>query len=129
MTGVPLDRDYLVQILHSLASRPVVPELSEHDARILDDAGFTGDRTAATTARLDRDIRMATLVHNSKTIDDAAAHLGVTPARIRQRITTGAPWAFDSGRNRLLLPAVHRHRRSPPTSTRSCRRSQRTCTH
>ena len=104
VTGVPLDRDDFVQILHSLDSRPVVPELSEHDARILDGAGFTGYRTAATIARLDRDIRMATLVHNSKTIDDAAAHLGVTPARARQRITAGALWAFDSGRHRLLLP-------------------------
>lgn len=105
VTGVPLDRNDFVQILHSLASRnPVVPELSEHDAHILEEAGFVGDRTAATAARLDRDIRMAKLVHNSKSIDDAATHLGVTPARIRQRITAGTLWAFDSGRNRLLLP-------------------------
>ncbi len=106
VTGIPLDRDVFVQILHSLASRKrVVPELSEHDARILEEAGFVGDPAAATAARLDRDLRMAELVRSSLSIDDAADRLGVTPARVRQRLAAGTLWAFDSGRNRLLPPA------------------------
>ncbi|HEY5857474.1 MAG TPA: hypothetical protein VIW24_26455 [Aldersonia sp.] len=103
VTGVQLDRDDFVQILHGLASRGlVVPELSAHDARILDEAGFVGDPAAATAARLDRDIRMTELVRTSLSIDEGAARLGVTAARVRQRIQAGTLWAFESGRRRLL---------------------------
>ncbi|MDH6679496.1 hypothetical protein M2284_003718 [Rhodococcus sp. LBL1] len=106
VTGTDIGRDDLVQILHSLASRKsVAPELSEHDARILEEAGLVSDPAAATAARLDRDIRMVELVRSSLSIDDAADRLGVTPARVRQRLTAGTLWAFDSGRNRLLPPA------------------------
>lgn len=106
VTGIPLDRDVFVQILHSLATRkPVAPELSEHDAHVLEEVGFIGHPAAATAARLDRDIRMAELVRGSLSIDDAADRLGVTPARIRQRLAAGTLWAFDSGRIRLLPPA------------------------
>lgn len=106
VTGVPLDRDDLVQILHGLASRnPGAPELSEHDARILGEAGFVGDHVAATAGSIDRDIRMAELVRSSLSVDAAADRLGVTPARVRQRISAGTLWVYDSGRNRLLPPA------------------------
>lgn len=106
VTGIPLDRDVFVQILHDLASRArVAPELSEHDARHLEQVGFIGDPATATAARLDRDIRMADLVRCSLPIDTAADRLGVTPARVRQRLAAGTLWAFDSGRIRLLPPA------------------------
>ncbi|MGW0044359.1 hypothetical protein [Rhodococcus sp. NPDC003348] len=106
VTGADIGRDDLVQILHSLDSRnPGTPALSEHDAQVLADAGFTADPATATAARVDRDIRMLKLVGTSLSITDAAARLGVTPARVRQRIATGTLWAFDSGRNRLLPPA------------------------
>lgn len=106
VTGLTIGRDQLVQILHGLASRHrVAPALSEHDARVLEEAGFVADPAAAAMARLDRDIRMANLVRSSLSVDEAAERLGVTPARVRQRIADGTLWAFDSGRNRLLPPA------------------------
>ena len=48
---------------------------------------------------------MQELVRSSLSIPAAAELLGVTPARIRQRLTDGTLWAFQSGRNRLLPPA------------------------
>ncbi|WP_037192100.1 hypothetical protein [Rhodococcus rhodochrous] len=106
VTGIDIGRDQLVQILKSLrTTNPAGPALSEHDARVLTDAGFTASPAAATAARVDRDVRMANLAATSLSIADAAVRLGVTPARIRQRIADGTLWAFDSGRNRLLPPA------------------------
>ena len=81
------------------------PALSEHDATLLTEAGFVTDPAAATAARVDRDIRMQDLVQSSLSVADAAERLGVTTARIRQRLTDGTLWAFTSGRNRLLPPA------------------------
>jgi hypothetical protein len=54
---------------------------------------------------VDRDIRMQELVRSSLSIAQAADRLGVTAARIRQRLGEGTLWAFASGRNRLLPPA------------------------
>ncbi|GAB2643518.1 hypothetical protein ABI214_12655 [Prescottella soli] len=78
------------------------PALSEHDATLLTEAGFVTDPAAATAARADRDIRMQDLVHSSLSVADAAERLGVTAARIRQRLADGTLWAFDSGQGRLL---------------------------
>jgi hypothetical protein len=107
VTGTDLDRSHLWHILEGLASerRAAAPVLSAHDAHILDDAGFVADPVAAASARVDRDIRMQNLVHESFSIPDAAERLGVTPARIRQLLTEHKLWAFASGRNRLLPPA------------------------
>ncbi|MFC9553865.1 hypothetical protein ACFTWF_23745 [Rhodococcus sp. NPDC056960] len=106
VTGTDVGRPFFAQILHSLSDRnPAAPALSEHDAALLDDAGFVDDPAAATAARVDRDIRMQELVHGSLSIAEAADRLGVTSARIRQRLGEGTLWAFSSGRNRLLPPA------------------------
>lgn len=75
------------------------------DVTTSDDAGFVADPVAAASARVDRDIRMQNLVHESFSIPDAAERLGVTPARIRQLLAERKLWAFASGRNRLLPPA------------------------
>ncbi|MEE2058013.1 hypothetical protein [Rhodococcus artemisiae] len=106
VTGTDIGRDDLVQILRGLHSTNATPPaLSEHDAQVLADPGFTADPAAAASARVDRDIRMANLVATSLSVADAADRLGVTPAKVRQRIGEGTLWAFDSGRNRLLPPA------------------------
>ncbi|MFF0818318.1 hypothetical protein ACFYVR_24675 [Rhodococcus sp. NPDC003318] len=106
VTGVDIGRDGLVQILRGLHYQNAAgPALSEHDAQVLADAGFAADSAAAASARVDRDLRMANLVATSLSIAEAATRLGVTPARVRQRISEGTLWAFDSGRNRLLPPA------------------------
>lgn len=102
VTGVQLDRDDFVQILHRLASHnPIGIKLSAHDARILEEAGFVGDRGSTTATRLPRDARVAGLVRTFLSIDDAAARLGITVQRVRQRIADGTLWAFGSGRNLL----------------------------
>ncbi|MDP8017126.1 hypothetical protein [Prescottella equi] len=84
---------------------PVRQALSERDAAMLAEAGFVTDLAAATAARVDRDIRMQDLVHSSLSVTDAAQRLGVTTARIRQRLADGTLWAFDSGQGSLLPPA------------------------
>ncbi|MGW6374814.1 hypothetical protein ACWFRB_01960 [Rhodococcus sp. NPDC055112] len=106
-TGTNIGRGELAKILHRLASEhsPTNPVLSRHDAELLSDAGFVTDPAAATAARVDRDIRMQDLVHSSLSVADAAERLGVTTARVRQRLTEGTLWAFTSGRSRLLPPA------------------------
>ncbi|MGC5163189.1 hypothetical protein ACLQ3J_10760 [Rhodococcus sp. DT1] len=80
------------------------PALSDHDATLLAEAGLVTDPAAAMAARVDRDIRLQDLVQSSLSVADAAERLGVTTARIRQRLADGTLWAFDSGRNRLLPP-------------------------
>ncbi|WP_424311414.1 hypothetical protein [Gordonia sp. (in: high G+C Gram-positive bacteria)] len=72
---------------------------------MLEEAGFVADPAAATAARLDRQFRMQSLVQRSLSVTDAAGRLGVSTARIRQRLGDGTLWAFDSGRSRLLPPA------------------------
>ncbi|MDV8070943.1 helix-turn-helix domain-containing protein [Rhodococcus sp. IEGM 1366] len=107
VTGTDLDRSHLWQILEGLASErsATTPVLSAHDAHILDDAGLVADPVPAASARVDRDIRMQNLVHESLSIPETAERLGVTPARIRQLLTEHKLWAFASGRHRLLPPA------------------------
>lgn len=107
VSGSDIDRGDLAQILHGFrqARTPVGPTLSDHDADLLAKAGFVAAPAAAAAARVDRDIRMQELVRNSLSIPAAAELLGVTAARIRQRLTDGTLWAFHSGRNRLLPPA------------------------
>ncbi|GBF17750.1 hypothetical protein Br6_05157 [Rhodococcus sp. Br-6] len=105
-TGADVDREFFARIVHGLAAADAAtgPALSEHDAALLAEAGFVTDPAAATAARVARDIRMQDLVHSSLSVTAAAERLGVTTARIRQRLTDGTLWAFDSGRNRLLPP-------------------------
>ncbi|MGW0177212.1 hypothetical protein ACWDUM_25585 [Rhodococcus sp. NPDC003322] len=106
VAGIDIDRGDLAQILRGLAGRsPGSPEISDHDAGVLVSAGFVENPIATTAARVDRDIRMQDLVRSSLSVADAAQRLGVTTARIRQRLAEGTLWAFTSGRHRLLPPA------------------------
>ncbi|MFD4369353.1 hypothetical protein [Rhodococcus sp. NPDC058521] len=107
VSGSDIDRSELAQILHGFrkALPAAGPALSDHDARLLTKAGFVTDAASATAVRVDRDIRMRGLVRNSLSIPAAAERLGVTAARVRQRLTDRTLWAFQSGRNRLLPPA------------------------
>lgn len=107
VTGIDIGRDDLARILHGMYARPPTgPGLSEPDARALAAMGFSADPVVAAVMRVDRDIRMVRLVAASLSIDDAAARLGVTPSRIRQRISDGTLWAFDSDSGWLLPPAL-----------------------
>ncbi|SDC55772.1 hypothetical protein [Rhodococcus tukisamuensis] len=105
VTGADIDREFFARIVHRLSVKdPAVLALSEHDAALLTESGFVTEPAAATAARVDRDIRMQDLVQGSLSVTAAAARLGVTIARIRQRLAAGTLWAFTSGR-RLLPPA------------------------
>lgn len=106
VTGTDVGREFFARIVHGLAAADssAGPALSEHDAALLEEAGFVTDPAAATAARVDRDIRMQDLVRSCLSVADAAQRLGVTTARVRQRLTDGTLWAFESGRNRLLPP-------------------------
>ncbi|MDG3014358.1 hypothetical protein [Speluncibacter jeojiensis] len=109
IVGDRIGRDDLAQILHVIAERaalsPVAAPLSGHDAQILADAGFVGDRVASSSAAVSRDLQMRELMRTALSVSEAAERLGVTPGRVRQRITAHTLWAFRSGRNQLL-PAV-----------------------
>ncbi|SDD26474.1 helix-turn-helix domain-containing protein [Rhodococcus tukisamuensis] len=106
VTGIDIGRDDFAEILRGLAGRsPGSPELSDHDAGVLASAGFVEDPMATTGARLDRATRMQDLVRRSLSVAEAADRLGVTPPRIRQRLSDGTLWAFGEGRSRLLPPA------------------------
>jgi len=106
VTGVDVDREFFARIVRGLAVKdPAGLTLSEHDVALLTESGLVTDSAAATAARVDRDIRMQDRVHSSLSVADAAARLGVSTARIRQRLADGTLWAFTSGHNRLLPPA------------------------
>ncbi len=79
--------------------------LSQYDAVLLGDAEFVTDPEAVAAARLNRDIRMQDLVSRSLSVTDAAERLGVSTARVRQRLGEGTLWAFSAGPRRLLPPA------------------------
>ncbi|ORI22708.1 hypothetical protein [Rhodococcus sp. 1168] len=105
-TGADIGREFFARILHDLTTPDRAGlALSEHDSTLLAEAGFVTDPAAATAARLDRDIRMQYLVQRSLPLPDAAERLGVSTARIRQRLTEGTLWAFTSGQGRLLPSA------------------------
>lgn len=109
LTDGTLTREHLAQILHGLRSLdtdpPAGPTLSEHDAKLLDEADFGADPGAVLAARLDRDLQMRKLVRESLSVGEAAERLGVSTGRIRQRIGDGTLWAFRSGRHHLLPAA------------------------
>ena len=106
VTGIDISRDDFAEILRGLAGRrPSSPELSDHDTGVLASTGFVEDPIATTVARLERVTRMQDLVRRCLSVADAADRLGVTPARIRQRLSDGTLWAFGEGRGRLLPPA------------------------
>lgn len=106
VTGADIDREFFARIVHRLSAKdPAVLALSEHDDALLTESGFVTEPAAATAARVDRDIRMQNLVQGSLSVTEAAARLGVTTARIRQRLAERTLWAFTSGRNSLLPPA------------------------
>ncbi|MFC9980902.1 hypothetical protein [Gordonia sp. NPDC127522] len=104
--GADVDREFFARVVGSLAARDAAgPALSEHDAALLAEAGFVADSEAAAAARLSRDLRMQDLVVRSLSVTDAAERLGVSTARIRQRLGEGTLWAFSAGPRRLLPPA------------------------
>ena len=110
VVGAEITRADLVRVLHSVAEVAAAashdPVLSVHDETLLDEAGFTAEQPKATIALLSSDLQMRELVRSSLTVNAAAERLGVSPARVRQRIADHTVWAYKSGQNHHLLPAA-----------------------
>lgn len=106
LSRFPLSREQLAEVLDNLAD-DVAPAtaLSEHDAELLDSAGFIERPGALTAAAVARDIQMQQLVAESLTVNDAAERAGVSTARVRQRLAARTLWAYKWGARRLLIPA------------------------
>lgn len=103
----PLTREQLAEVLDNLADDTSSPTaaLSDHDADLLDAAGFIERPGALTAATIARDIAMQQLVAESLSVNDAAERVGVSTARIRQRLAARTLWAYKWGARRLLIPA------------------------
>ncbi|WP_305091427.1 DNA-binding protein [Prescottella sp. R16] len=101
-----IDRALLVPILRALeeAAHPTAA-LNAHDAALLDAAGAPDTPMVFAAAAADRQARMRDLWDDALTVDAAAARLGVSPSRIRQRAGDRTLWAVKRG-HRLLLPAI-----------------------
>lgn len=108
LSRFPLTREQLAEVLDNLAddTDPPTAALSDHDADLLDAAGFVERPGALTTASVARDIQMQQLVAASLTVDEAAARAGVSTARIRQRLAARTLWAYKWGARRMLIPAL-----------------------
>ncbi|NMN99101.1 hypothetical protein [Antrihabitans stalactiti] len=109
IVGAEITRADLVRVLHTVAEVAAAashdPVLSVHDETLLDEAGFTAEQPKATITLLSSDLQMRELVRSSLTVNTAAERLGVSPARIRQRIADHTVWAYKSGQNHLLPAA------------------------
>ena len=109
IVGAEITRADLVRVLHTVAEVTAAashdPVLSVHDETLLDEAGLTAERPKATVALLSSDLQMRELVRLSLTVNAAAERLGVSSARVRQRIADHTVWAYKSGRNQLLPAA------------------------
>lgn len=85
--------------------RPHTAGLNDHDARLLDAAGFTAEPepyAGAITAAL---AHTARLLNTAATVDEVAAALGVNESRIRQRRLDHSLWAIDVD-NQWLFPVM-----------------------
>lgn len=63
------------------------PGLTSAEAALLDDASFAARRTGDVTALERSRIEMELLVRESASLEDAATALGVSPSRLRQRLS------------------------------------------
>ena len=118
IVGAEITRADLVLVLHTVAEVAAAashdPVLSVHDETLLDEAGFIAERPRATVALLSSDLQMRELVRLSLRVNTAAERLGVSPARVRQRIADRTVWAYKSGRNHLLPAAQFIDNRTVP---------------
>lgn len=83
-----------VEELSAEAASTPAPELSAGDAALLDRAGFAGGRPGAPGALEMSRVEYEVLLRESPTLEAAARELGVSPSRLRQRL---------SARERTLL--------------------------
>lgn len=89
-----------VAVLKTLpALRPWAASLTEDEARLLDDANFTEDRSAYLAAGTEIAGHAAHLAVTAFTADDVAKGLGVSASRVRQKRLAGELWAIPDGQS------------------------------
>ena len=93
-----LGRADLIAALKTLpAHRPWAATLTEGEARLLDDAGFTEDPDAYAEIAADVTAHMARLYSTAYTAAEVSNGLGVNDSRVRQRRLNHTLWAIDDG--------------------------------
>lgn len=92
--------DALDEIAHAV--QPVA-QIGAQSAALYDAAGFA-ERPDAFGVAIDRAVAMDLLTRSALTVNLAAARLGVTTGRVRQRVSDRSLWAFKAN-NRILLPS------------------------
>ena len=87
--GMPVGRESIVPLLRAMHVagdlRPAA-EIGDQDAALYDRAGFIEDPVAPVVMAGARESRMRELIATALTVEQAAARLGVSSSRIRQRI-------------------------------------------
>lgn len=86
----------LVAALKTLpAIKPGAAALTEDEARLLDEAGFTEDPVAFAEAAADIVAHTALLINTAYTGPEVASLLGINESRVRQRRLAGTLWAIE----------------------------------
>ncbi|MDV6979856.1 DNA-binding protein [Mycobacterium intracellulare] len=101
-----LRREDMLAALKTLpAIRPWAAELSQDEARLLDDAGFTEDPGAYARVAADTVAHLALLVNTAYSAREVAAALNVNESRVRQRRLARTLWAINDN-GAWVFPAL-----------------------
>lgn len=73
--------------------------LTEHEARLLDEAGFTADFGAFVVSDTGAASEVARLAVTAFTAEEVAAGLGISASRVRQKRLARELWAIPDGRS------------------------------
>ncbi|GAC53486.1 MULTISPECIES: hypothetical protein [Gordonia] len=112
-------RKDLVLALRTLpAQRPWAARLTEGEARLLDAAGFTEDPENYAQIAAETTGHMARLYSTAYSAAEAAAVLGVSDSRVRQRRLNHTLWALDDGGS-WVFPAPQFHHTTDSDDTES----------
>ncbi|QKT07371.1 hypothetical protein HUN08_09330 [Gordonia sp. X0973] len=107
VTGLSVERAALVGVLETLAADTGVAtaSVSYHDEKLLSDAGFHEKPGAVAVMTVQRDVQLQQVISESLTVSEVAERLGVSTARVRQRIAARTLWSFLWGDRRLMPSA------------------------
>ncbi|GED97999.1 DUF4279 domain-containing protein [Gordonia crocea] len=107
VTGLSVGRSALVGVLETLAADGGLANaaLSFHDEKLLSEAGFHEKPGAVAVMTLQRDVQLQQIISESLTVNEVAERLGVTTARVRQRIAARTLWSYLWGERRLMPSA------------------------
>ncbi len=107
VTGLSVDRAALVGVLETLAADGGVANaaLSYHDEKVLAESGFHEKPGAVAVMTLQRDVQLQQIISESLTVNEVAERLGLSTARVRQRVAARTLWSFLWG-DRRLMPAA-----------------------